>query len=131
VARELFSEGIYVVGFFFPVVARAPARIRTQLSAAHEQHHLDKGIEAFKEVGAKCGMWAAVHYEKALRQAPRALPAYGMRAPQRVLRTPLLYPSELRGHNVATIGGSSVPRPRTHALQVHPLGVVPASLGDV
>ena len=56
VARDLFAEGIYVVGFFFPVVAKAQARIRTQLSAAHEQHHLDKGIAAFKKVGAKYGI---------------------------------------------------------------------------
>ena len=42
VARDLFAEGIYVVGFFFPVVAKGQARIRTQLSAAHEKHHLDR-----------------------------------------------------------------------------------------
>jgi glycine C-acetyltransferase len=53
VARDLFAEGIYVVGFFFPVVAKAQARIRTQLSAAHEKHHLDRGIEAFVKVGRK------------------------------------------------------------------------------
>jgi glycine C-acetyltransferase len=53
VARDLFAEGIYVVGFFFPVVAKGQARIRTQLSAAHEKEHLDRGIEAFVKVGKK------------------------------------------------------------------------------
>jgi glycine C-acetyltransferase len=56
VARDMFQEGIYVVGFFFPVVAKAQARIRTQLSAAHDQSHLDKGLAAFKKVGAKYGI---------------------------------------------------------------------------
>jgi len=56
VARDLFAEGIYVVGFFFPVVAKGQARIRTQLSAAHEQAHLDRAIAAFKKVGAKYGI---------------------------------------------------------------------------
>ena len=50
-AAELLAEGIYVIGFFFPVVAKGQARIRVQLSAAHEQHHLDKAIEAFIKVG--------------------------------------------------------------------------------
>jgi glycine C-acetyltransferase len=50
-ASELLNEGIYVIGFFFPVVAKGQARIRVQLSAAHEQHHLDKAIEAFVKVG--------------------------------------------------------------------------------
>jgi len=53
VARDLFAEGIYVVGFFFPVVPKGQARIRTQLSAAHEKHHLDAAIEAFTKVGRK------------------------------------------------------------------------------
>jgi glycine C-acetyltransferase len=53
VARDLFEEGIYVVGFFFPVVTMGQARIRTQLSAAHEKEHLDKAIEAFVKVGKK------------------------------------------------------------------------------
>jgi glycine C-acetyltransferase len=52
-ARDLFAEGIYGVGFFFPVVAKGQARIRTQLSAAHETHHLDKAIAAFIKVGKK------------------------------------------------------------------------------
>jgi glycine C-acetyltransferase len=53
VARDLFAEGIYVVGFFFPVVPKGQARIRTQLSAAHEKAHLDRAIEAFRKVGKK------------------------------------------------------------------------------
>jgi glycine C-acetyltransferase len=52
-AKELYQEGIYAVGFFFPVVAKGQARIRTQLSAAHEQHHLDKALAAFTKVGKK------------------------------------------------------------------------------
>ena len=56
VARDLFVEGIYVVGFFFPVVPKGQARIRTQLSAAHERRHLDRGIEAFVKVGRKHGI---------------------------------------------------------------------------
>jgi glycine C-acetyltransferase len=56
VARDLYGEGIYVVGFFFPVVPKGQARIRTQLSAAHDKEHLDKGLAAFKKVGAKHGI---------------------------------------------------------------------------
>jgi len=52
-ARDLFKEGIYVVGFFFPVVPKGQARIRTQLSAAHEIGHLDKAAAAFIKVGKK------------------------------------------------------------------------------
>jgi len=52
-ARDLFDEGVYAVGFFFPVVPKGQARIRTQLSAAHEKRHLDTAIEAFKKVGRK------------------------------------------------------------------------------
>ncbi len=52
-ARDLYDEGIYVVGFFFPVVPKGQARIRTQVSAAHELHHLDRGIEAFVKVGKR------------------------------------------------------------------------------
>jgi glycine C-acetyltransferase len=55
-ARELYQEGIYAVGFFFPVVAKGQARIRTQLSAAHDQRHLDKALAAFTKVGAKFGI---------------------------------------------------------------------------
>ena len=55
-ARDLFHEGVYAVGFFFPVVPKGQARIRTQLSAAHEKHHLDTAIAAFKKVGRKYGI---------------------------------------------------------------------------
>jgi glycine C-acetyltransferase len=55
-ARDLFAEGIYAVGFFFPVVPKAQARIRTQLSAAHERHHLDRAGEAFIKIGKKHGI---------------------------------------------------------------------------
>ena len=55
-ARDLFAEGVYAVGFFFPVVPKAQARIRTQLSAAHEQHHLDRAIAAFRKVGQQHGI---------------------------------------------------------------------------
>ncbi len=50
-AAKLLSEGIYVIGFFFPVVAKGQARIRVQISAAHEQEHLDKAINAFTSIG--------------------------------------------------------------------------------
>jgi glycine C-acetyltransferase len=53
VARDLYAEGIYVVGFFFPVVPKGQARIRTQLSAAHERRHLDAALEAFVKVGRR------------------------------------------------------------------------------
>jgi glycine C-acetyltransferase len=55
-SRDLFDEGIYAVGFFFPVVPKGQARIRTQLSAAHEKEHLDLGLEAFRKVGEKHGV---------------------------------------------------------------------------
>jgi glycine C-acetyltransferase len=50
-AEKLLEKGIYVIGFFFPVVAKGQARIRVQISAAHERHHLEKAIKAFTEVG--------------------------------------------------------------------------------
>jgi glycine C-acetyltransferase len=50
-ANELLKEGIYVIGFFFPVVPKDKARIRVQLSAAHTKEHLDKAIKAFTKVG--------------------------------------------------------------------------------
>jgi glycine C-acetyltransferase len=50
-AEKLLSEGIYVIGFFYPVVPKEKARIRVQISAAHEKHHLDKAIAAFTKVG--------------------------------------------------------------------------------
>ncbi|MGN6297957.1 MAG: aminotransferase class I/II-fold pyridoxal phosphate-dependent enzyme, partial [Ginsengibacter sp.] len=55
-AAKLLDEGIYVIGFFFPVVPKGQARIRVQLSAAHEQRHLDKAIEAFTKVGRELGV---------------------------------------------------------------------------
>jgi glycine C-acetyltransferase len=55
-AAKLLEEGIYVIGFFYPVVAKGLARIRVQLSAAHEQHHLDKAIAAFTKVGKEMGV---------------------------------------------------------------------------
>ncbi|WP_343669498.1 glycine C-acetyltransferase [Chitinophaga sp.] len=55
-AEKLLKEGIYVIGFFFPVVAKGQARIRVQLSAAHEQAHLDKAIAAFTKVGKELGV---------------------------------------------------------------------------
>jgi glycine C-acetyltransferase len=55
-AAKLLDEGIYVIGFFFPVVAKGQARIRVQLSAAHEQTHLDKAIAAFTKVGKALGV---------------------------------------------------------------------------
>lgn len=55
-AKRLLDEGIYVIGFFYPVVPKGQARIRVQLSAAHEQHHLDKAIEAFTKVGKELGI---------------------------------------------------------------------------
>jgi glycine C-acetyltransferase len=50
------EEGIYVIGFFFPVVAKGKARIRVQLSAAHEREHLDKAIAAFVKIGNEMGV---------------------------------------------------------------------------
>jgi glycine C-acetyltransferase len=50
-AAKLLEEGIYVIGFYFPVVPRGEARIRVQLSAAHEQEHLDRAIRGFIKVG--------------------------------------------------------------------------------
>ena len=52
-SQDLYNEGIYAMGFFFPVVPQGQARIRTQISAAHETHHLDKALEAFIKVGRK------------------------------------------------------------------------------
>ena len=50
-AEKLLEKGIYVIGFYYPVVPDGQARIRVQVSAAHNQHHLDTAIEAFTEVG--------------------------------------------------------------------------------
>lgn len=59
-AARLLEEGIYVIGFFYPVVAKGQARIRVQLSAAHEQHHLDKAIAAFAKIGKELGVLTPV-----------------------------------------------------------------------
>jgi glycine C-acetyltransferase len=55
-AAKLLTEGIYVIGFFYPVVAKGQARIRVQLSAAHEKEHLDKALAAFEKVGRELGV---------------------------------------------------------------------------
>jgi glycine C-acetyltransferase len=55
-AARLLDEGIYVIGFFYPVVAKGNARIRVQLSAAHERHHIDQAIAAFTKVGRELGV---------------------------------------------------------------------------
>lgn len=55
-AAKILEEGIYVIGFFYPVVAKGNARIRVQLSAAHDQRHLDKAIAAFTKVGKELGV---------------------------------------------------------------------------
>lgn len=59
-ASRLLEEGIYVIGFFFPVVAKGQARIRVQISAGHKKEHLDKAIEAFKKVGKELGVLKSV-----------------------------------------------------------------------
>lgn len=55
-AAQLLDEGIYVIGFFYPVVPQGKARIRVQLSAAHDQHQLDRAIASFTKVGKKLGI---------------------------------------------------------------------------
>ncbi len=55
-AARLLDEGIYVIGFYYPVVPKGKARIRVQLSAAHEKEHLDKAISAFNKVGKELGV---------------------------------------------------------------------------
>ena len=55
-ANKLLNEGIYVIGFFYPVVPKGQARIRVQLSAAHEKEHIDKAITAFSKVGKELGV---------------------------------------------------------------------------
>jgi glycine C-acetyltransferase len=56
VALDLYDEGIYAIGFFFPVVPKGQARIRTQLSAAHEMSQLERALEAFVKIGKKYGI---------------------------------------------------------------------------
>jgi glycine C-acetyltransferase len=55
-ADVLLEKGIYVIGFFYPVVAKGQARIRVQISAAHEQTDLDQAIQAFTSVGHELGI---------------------------------------------------------------------------
>jgi len=55
-ANALLEEGIYVIGFYYPVVPKGQARIRVQISAGHELHHLDRAVEAFTKVGKKLGV---------------------------------------------------------------------------
>ncbi len=55
-AARMLEEGIYVIGFFYPVVPKGQARIRVQISAAHERHHLDKAIAAFTKAGKELGI---------------------------------------------------------------------------
>jgi len=55
-SKDLYNEGIYAIGFFFPVVANGQARLRTQISAGHEIHHLDKALKTFLKVGKKYGI---------------------------------------------------------------------------
>ena len=55
-AEKLLQEGIYVIGFYYPVVPKGKARIRVQISAAHERQHLDQAIEAFSKVGKELGV---------------------------------------------------------------------------
>ena len=55
-ANALLEEGIYVIGFFYPVVPKGEARIRVQLSAAHTKAHLDRALAAFEKVGRDLGV---------------------------------------------------------------------------
>ncbi|HZA12975.1 MAG TPA: aminotransferase class I/II-fold pyridoxal phosphate-dependent enzyme, partial [Myxococcaceae bacterium] len=55
-ADRMLQEGIYVIGFSYPVVPQGQARIRTQMSAAHEREHLDRAIAAFEKVGRDLGV---------------------------------------------------------------------------
>ena len=55
-ANRLLDEGIYVIGFFYPVVPKEKARIRVQISAGHDQSHLEQAVEAFTKVGKELGV---------------------------------------------------------------------------
>jgi glycine C-acetyltransferase len=55
-AKQLLEEGIYVIGFFYPVVPKGKARIRVQISAGHEPEHLQRAVEAFVKVGQRLGV---------------------------------------------------------------------------
>ncbi len=59
-AAKLLDEGIYVIGFYYPVVPKGQARIRVQISAAHETEHLDKAVKAFEKIGKKLGVLPAL-----------------------------------------------------------------------
>jgi glycine C-acetyltransferase len=63
VAEQMLQEGIYVIGFSYPVVPQGQARIRTQMSAGHEKEHLDKAIQAFAKVGKQLGIIKGIHHE--------------------------------------------------------------------
>ena len=56
ISRHMLAEGIYVIGFSYPVVPKGKARIRAQMSAAHEKAHLDQAISAFAKVGKALGV---------------------------------------------------------------------------
>lgn len=62
-ANKLIAEGIYVIGFFYPVVAKGQARIRVQISAAHEIEHLDKAIAAFTKIGNELGVIKGLKFD--------------------------------------------------------------------
>ena len=66
-ADKLLQEGIYVIGFFFPVVPKEQARIRVQLSAAHEKEHLDKAIGAFEKVGKELGVIKKINLHEKMK----------------------------------------------------------------
>ncbi|MDC0358861.1 glycine C-acetyltransferase [Oligoflexia bacterium] len=70
ISRDLYEEGVYAIGFFFPVVAQGQARIRTQISAGHEREHLDRALEAFVKVGNK--------YEILNKTKQEVIERYGM-----------------------------------------------------
>ena len=53
VSNDLYDNGVFAVGFFYPVVAQGQARIRTQLSAAHDQYHLEQALDVFVQIGKK------------------------------------------------------------------------------
>jgi glycine C-acetyltransferase len=58
-AARLLEEGIYVIGFFYPVVPQGKARIRVQISAGHDMEHLEKAVAAFTKVGKELGVLKA------------------------------------------------------------------------
>jgi len=58
-AAKLLDEGIYVIGFYYPVVPKDQARIRVQLSAGHEIGHLDKAVKAFEKIGRELNVLSA------------------------------------------------------------------------